>query len=65
MYLYIAKPYDYLMQLSKIREIRETYGEKKTNELFSKGYELIRILQTKKTTGSDEITRPMYILGKN
>ena len=53
------------MQLSKIRDIKETYGEKETNKLLQIGYEIIRILQTKRTTGSDEITRPMYILGKN
>ena len=53
------------MQIGDIEKVKETYDVSETNRLLSKGYCLVRILQTRRTTNSDEIVRPIYILGKN
>lgn len=51
------------MKLSDVKEIKECYGEQDTNKCLKKGYELIRILQSKMTDNC-EVVRPVYILGK-
>jgi len=58
------KAIEMVMQFSEIKKIKETYEEGETNRLLSKGYVLIKILQTRRITNSDEMVRPMYILGK-
>ena len=51
------------MSYKKIRKLVETKNVEKANTALDEGYELLKILQTKRTDVELDETKPCHILG--
>lgn len=51
------------MKLEEITQIKTTKDEKEVNEYLAKGYVIMKILSTKKSSGFEDEITPIFILG--
>jgi hypothetical protein len=51
------------MKLCNITKVKESYSDEEVNKYLAKGYELLKIISTRKTSLELDEVRPCYILG--
>jgi hypothetical protein len=51
------------MGYDNIKELKQVYTDEEANPFLKKGFKLIRILSTRRSTNDLDETRPCYILG--
>lgn len=51
------------MKLNNITKVKESYSDEEANKYLSKGYEILKIISTRRTSLEVDEVRPCYILG--